>query len=873
MVKEVFITLAGNKQVYRAGELVSGECILELTEPETAKAVSMYFYGRSMVKWEDVEIGIGHFGHAILPKPKTVNRESREDYFAFVLTLWGSKNGPKSELPPGTHRWKFNFKLPQRPLPSSFEGEHGAIRYWLKIEIHKPFPWPNFRRYRCITVLDDLNLNAPHYSKPVRGSNSKIISKMLGFGNVGTIKLIANTDRRGYAPGEKIGICATMVNDSAKVMDGSRAKLIQRAQYFASGKEKTVEKTVAEIYGAEIPKGVTMKWEWECMTLGCLPPSSRSGSCHILRISYYIKMFIAVPFGFDLHVHLPVVIGTVPRGYRSGVTPGKAPVTSYAKCNQGFEAFPESDSVFPNIDYTPMTAFVPNFRFTAPVPGQKPALAPVTAKATPKKTSSLPAVSCCCLVIRFLGDQLPILQSSLRANKSTLEDLGATVIGVTDKVAQAEGYPWNEGQGLALIVFPTKDKAKDWVSTTPEVSDHDWLEGADITLFTMREANKPDISEGFFSIELTKCSRSISQEEITKLGRVYTPKSRAARGLHGGALLISAGSKSWEHLRGAVVSSPNILTCLQWPSEGSYEKYLYSLQTEEYKEAMDFWSTLFRRESRVTLETMNMRWWSEESVGDISNTNVQTVKTQEKEDVETGVYFVIRFPFEKFTQFQDAIKEKKVLLKELKGRLVAMAPQIMTTEGTTWPVGKTLAIVRFKASEEAKQWFGEIGELPNTAWLSECDVLIVKMTERSHDDDGTFVLTTSTICLKKEYVGWWKELLEEIKAVRLKHDGVAIFGISDMKKKYERLQGDWLTEGDWLKDKRVCGCVQFPNAQAYFACKAELDKGKHADKKKQLIQTEQALLFETVDLCWLKDDDTEDMAGKDDEHAGENRVE
>lgn len=95
MVKKVFITLAGNKQVYRAGELVSGECVLELTEKETAKAVCMYFYGKSMVKWEDVEVGVGHYGHAVLPKPKTVDRESREDYFASVVTLWGTRGKKK----------------------------------------------------------------------------------------------------------------------------------------------------------------------------------------------------------------------------------------------------------------------------------------------------------------------------------------------------------------------------------------------------------------------------------------------------------------------------------------------------------------------------------------------------------------------------------------------------------------------------------------------------------------------------------------------------------------------------------------------------------------------------------------------------------
>lgn len=54
--------------------------------------------------------------------------------------------------------------------------------------------------------------------------------------------------------------------------------------------------------------------------------------------------------------------------------------------------------------------------------------------------------------------------------------------------------------------------------------------------------------------------------------------------------------------------------------------FRYCDEKDEYKEALDFWSSLIRRESRVTSETIDMRWWSEESIDDVSDTKVQTVK-------------------------------------------------------------------------------------------------------------------------------------------------------------------------------------------------------------------------------------------------------
>lgn len=67
------------------------------------------------------------------------------------------------QLTVGVHRWKFSFRLPGSNLPSSFEGEYGAVRWWLKVEVDKPFPFLNNTWYKAFTVLSKLNLNEAVY--------------------------------------------------------------------------------------------------------------------------------------------------------------------------------------------------------------------------------------------------------------------------------------------------------------------------------------------------------------------------------------------------------------------------------------------------------------------------------------------------------------------------------------------------------------------------------------------------------------------------------------------------------------------------------------------------------------------------------------
>ena len=74
-----------------------------------------------------------------------------------------NEDGLHHTLTAGVHRWRFAFRLPAESLPSSFEGEHGAIRWFLKVEVDKPFPSINSKWYRTFTVLSRLDMNEPVY--------------------------------------------------------------------------------------------------------------------------------------------------------------------------------------------------------------------------------------------------------------------------------------------------------------------------------------------------------------------------------------------------------------------------------------------------------------------------------------------------------------------------------------------------------------------------------------------------------------------------------------------------------------------------------------------------------------------------------------
>ena len=77
------------------------------------------------------------------------------------LIVTDTKEGQNYVIPAGMHHYKFNFKLPEHAIPSSYEGVCGAVRYWLKLSIHRSsLLHAEKARYKPITVLDYIDVNA-----------------------------------------------------------------------------------------------------------------------------------------------------------------------------------------------------------------------------------------------------------------------------------------------------------------------------------------------------------------------------------------------------------------------------------------------------------------------------------------------------------------------------------------------------------------------------------------------------------------------------------------------------------------------------------------------------------------------------------------
>jgi len=60
-------------------------------------------------------------------------------------------------LEAGTYRYPFTFPLPPN-VPSSFEGEHGYVRYTVEAKIDRPWKFDHVSR-SAFTVINHVDLN------------------------------------------------------------------------------------------------------------------------------------------------------------------------------------------------------------------------------------------------------------------------------------------------------------------------------------------------------------------------------------------------------------------------------------------------------------------------------------------------------------------------------------------------------------------------------------------------------------------------------------------------------------------------------------------------------------------------------------------
>ncbi|XP_071114939.1 arrestin domain-containing protein 3-like [Haliotis cracherodii] len=302
------IALSNVQGVYFAGQMLQGHVILELNEPVKLKGIRITFRGRAFVHWtEQLMRGPGESRFREIR-----HHAAKEEYFDVshpLIPRGSGNNDEKKILAPGQYTYPFQFELPGN-LPSSFEGQHGFLRYWVKVTMEKP--WKNdYSTKKVFTVVCPMDLNRePSSGHPLQSRKNKRLCCLCC--RSGPVSGVLGLQQKSYVPGEAIIITGEVNNMSSRKMGGSSVELKMTTVFHSTTKTRAVTQQVGKLKRGPIATGDTDIWDGEKLIIPPLPPSFLLG-CSIIDIKYIIELRVD-PVGpaFDLSIPIEILIGTIP---------------------------------------------------------------------------------------------------------------------------------------------------------------------------------------------------------------------------------------------------------------------------------------------------------------------------------------------------------------------------------------------------------------------------------------------------------------------------------------------------------------------------------------------------------------------------------
>jgi len=298
------VNLENTSGVYRGGQVISGNLQVVLDDTMKFSQIRMTLVGAADVHWtERHSRGKGK-------GTRTVHYRNHQDYFHVKIICCGdgAPDGRK-ELPAGNYVFPFSMQLPAN-LPSSFEGQHGNVRYYVKATIDKPWKFDHNTK-RMFTVLDTYDLN---YEPSARNSGASQNSKTLGClcCEDGPLEADATISKTGYAAGEHIVVNSHIENHCKKPMERIEVKVVQNIAFISTRKTRNRARcVVSTVDTTEVTAGYNGTRQYK-LQIPAIPPSHLR-FCNIIDISYCLVLTVVTPgVSFNLDVTLPILVGSIP---------------------------------------------------------------------------------------------------------------------------------------------------------------------------------------------------------------------------------------------------------------------------------------------------------------------------------------------------------------------------------------------------------------------------------------------------------------------------------------------------------------------------------------------------------------------------------
>uniref|UniRef100_A0A1B6CJ57 Arrestin C-terminal-like domain-containing protein n=1 Tax=Clastoptera arizonana TaxID=38151 RepID=A0A1B6CJ57_9HEMI len=301
------IVLDSPSGAYYAGQNVTGKVLLTLDKPKKVRALIIKFQGIAKVSWSETDSVRQNDGNT---RNETVTYTAEEEYFSNKYNLAGGGNS-ELELPAGDLVYPFSTSLPPL-LPSSFEGEHGYVRYTVKATLDRPWKFDQDSKsvFTVVTPVD-LNFNA-RAKEPVKKELAKTFCCC--WCKSGPLTLVVMLPFSGFVPGQSIPLTIEVDNVSNVEVERIKCILSKKLTFKAReprNKERSDTAEVIKLSMEGVEPNGSKSWTQQ-LTIPIMPPCNLD-QCSIIHCEYELKVIAEVGgMHSNLQADIPIFIGTVP---------------------------------------------------------------------------------------------------------------------------------------------------------------------------------------------------------------------------------------------------------------------------------------------------------------------------------------------------------------------------------------------------------------------------------------------------------------------------------------------------------------------------------------------------------------------------------
>lgn len=294
MGKSLYIDLP-EEQAFSAGSVLNGRVVLCLEKAKEIDKINLAFNGKSYIFVPEYE--------QELMKEKCSHIDSdQEQIIDLNTTIWDGCTHPT--LKAGTHKFSFSIELPES-LPSSFQlhskNLHGChIAYTLKASLVQP------KKKDCtteipITITNELNIDDSSFSSMQCVAGKKSKSGILRyFPTNESVAMEVTTDRSGYCVGDSIAISVDVKNNTKSKVSSLEATLMRNV----------LHKGHCHNNYSSVIKQIDTDGSRTNMFLHIPQTSPSITNCHMVRVTYELKVKVKLANKVKVVAHIPITIGT-----------------------------------------------------------------------------------------------------------------------------------------------------------------------------------------------------------------------------------------------------------------------------------------------------------------------------------------------------------------------------------------------------------------------------------------------------------------------------------------------------------------------------------------------------------------------------------